>query len=47
MMIIKDCDVSSYLGNADVGYSEDNFVIDNRHRRTSLELEKEKIVYLF
>jgi hypothetical protein len=30
MMIIKGCDVSSYRGNADVGYSEDNFAIDNR-----------------
>jgi hypothetical protein len=43
-MIMKGCHVFSYLGNANVGDSEINSVLDNRHRRASIELiEKIKV----
>jgi hypothetical protein len=39
---IKGCDIFSYVGNANVGHSDDHFVFDNRHRRTRSEGGREK-----
>jgi hypothetical protein len=36
LTITKGYDVFSYGGNAKVGYSEDNFVFDKRHRPTRI-----------
>jgi hypothetical protein len=34
---IKGGDVFSYVGNANVGHSDDNFVVGKRHRRARLK----------
>jgi hypothetical protein len=43
-MIMKGCHVFSYLGNANVGDSEINSVLDNRHRRASIEKQNKSQV---
>jgi hypothetical protein len=42
-MVIKVCDVFSYVANANVGHSDNNFMFDNTHRCTHLEGGRENV----